>query len=70
MARDILSGFGPDYTSPKESTGSSGLTSGGGKPEVKSLPYSAPVGPSNINDSKSPGLHGDNCGPCGTQGRH
>lgn len=44
-------------------------TKDGGKPDVKPLPYSPPQGPSNINDPKSPGLHGDNCGTCGTQGR-
>ena len=31
--------------------------------------YRPPVGPSNINDSKSPGLHGTNHGNSGTQGR-
>ena len=41
-------------------------THDGGKPIVKPLPYSAPVGPTNINDPKGPGLHGDNC-PCGSQ---
>ena len=29
--------------------------------------YKPPQGPTNINDSKSPGLHGDNCGTSGEQ---
>lgn len=41
--------------------------SGGGDMTPKDIPYSPPVGPTNINDSKSPGIHGDNCGNCGTQ---
>lgn len=44
------------------------MTRDGGKPEVKDVRnYKPPVGPTNINDPKSPGLHGDNCGPQGTQ---
>jgi len=40
----------------------------GGKPNVRDVnKYQPPVGPSNINESKTPGLHGDNCGNCGTQ---
>lgn len=34
----------------------------GGQVEVKPIPYSPPVGPSNINDPKSPGIHGTNHG--------
>jgi hypothetical protein len=45
-------------------------THDGGKPEVKPIDYSPPQGPKNINDPKSPGLHGTNHGPCGTQGKH
>ena len=44
-------------------------TRDGGQPEVKPLPYSPPVGPTNINDPKSPGLHGENHGNCGTQSK-
>lgn len=32
--------------------------------------YRPPVGPSNISDPKSPGLHGTNYSNRGTQGRH
>lgn len=64
MARDILSEYGPDSSQPQAAR----ATSGGVK-EAKPLPYSSPVGPSNINDSKSPGLHGSNHGNNGTQGR-
>lgn len=42
-------------------------TRDGGKPDVKPILYSPPQGPSNINDPKGPGLHGDNCGTSGTQ---
>lgn len=43
--------------------------SGGGAMTPKDIPYSPPKGPTNINDSKSPGLHGDNYDNCGTQER-
>ena len=39
----------------------------GGKPTPKPIDYKPPVGPSNINDPKTPGLHGSNLGNCGTQ---
>lgn len=61
---DILSEFGSN-----SNTGQSARATNGGKQDPKPIPYSPPVGPSNINDSQSPGLHGDNCGNCGTQGR-
>ena len=64
MARDILSEYGPDSSQPQAER-----ASGGGAMMPKPLPYSPPKGPSNINDPKSPGLHGDNHGYCGTQGR-
>lgn len=43
------------------------LTRDGGKPNVKTLPYSPPKGPSN-QMQQGPGLHGDNhgCGEGGT----
>ena len=44
-------------------------TSNGGKPEKKELPYSPPQGPKG-QSHQGPGLGGDNCGQCGTQGRH
>lgn len=42
-------------------------TSNGGKPNTKEIPYSPPIGPTNINDPKTPGIHGTNHGNCGTQ---
>lgn len=42
--------------------------SNGGKPEVKPLPYSPPVGPTS-QSQQGPGLHGTNHGCCGTQGK-
>lgn len=60
--RDILSEFGPESASDQKPRATNG-----GQMEVKSIPYSLPVGPSNINDPKSPGLHGTNHGTCGTQ---
>lgn len=64
MARDILSEYGPDSSSNQQPR-----ASGGGAQEPKPINYSPPVGPSNINDSKTPGLHGTNHGVCGTQGK-
>ena len=63
--RDILGGFGPNISTPQAAK----ATSGGVK-EAKTLPYSPPVGPKSINDSKTPGIHGTNHGCCGTQGKH
>lgn len=60
---DILSDYGNDSPMPQERPATNG-----GVQEVKSIPYSSPVGPSNIGDAKSPGLHGTNHGNCGTQG--
>lgn len=65
MARDILNGFGPNSPSPQAS-----VATNGGRMEPKPIPYSAPVGPSNINDPKSPGIHGTNHGCAPGQGRH
>ncbi len=64
MSRDILSEYGNDSSQPQAPRAS------GGKPSAKPLPYDPPVGPSNINDSKTPGLHGTNHGTCGSQGKH
>jgi hypothetical protein len=44
-------------------------TKDGGKPVKKDLPYSPPVGPKGQSHT-GPGLGGENCGTCGTQGRH
>jgi hypothetical protein len=60
--RGILSEYGPDAHKPQVAPARSG-----GVTEAKTLPYSPPVGPSNIGDPKSPGLHGTNHGNCGTQ---
>ena len=55
--KDILKGFGPDTPKSSAPTArSGGITSAG------SIPYCPPVGPSNIGDPKSPGLHGTNHG--------
>lgn len=61
---DILSEFGPDSSKPQALRATSG-----GVTEAKPMPYSPPVGPTGINDPKSPGIHGTNHGNCGTQGR-
>lgn len=66
MARDILSEFGPD--SPNRQVASA--TNGGRQTPRDVHNYSPPKGPSNIKDPESPGLHGDNHGCCGTQGKH
>lgn len=39
----------------------------GGRAIPKPLDYRPPVGPSNINDPKTPGIHGSNHGNSGTQ---
>lgn len=62
MSRDILSEFGSNSSQPQK-----GSASSGGVTSAKELPYSPPVGPSNINDAKTPGIHGTNHGNCGTQ---
>ena len=61
---DILDEYGPDSSQPQEPRGTNDMAK-----EKKELPYSPPVGPSNINDGRSPGLHGTNHGNAGTQGR-
>lgn len=63
MSKDILSMYGPDSPSNQKPRASSG----GEMMARDVMGYKPPVGPSNINDPKSPGLHGDNCGNCGTQ---
>lgn len=63
MNKDILGEYGP------ESSAGGNRASNGGKPEVKPLPYSPPIGPKN-NNSPGPGLKGGtNHGCCGTQGK-
>lgn len=60
---DILSDYGRDSNTSQQPRATNG-----GKMPVGQIPYSPPKGPSNINDSQSPGLHGTNHGTCGTQG--
>jgi hypothetical protein len=61
MPRDILSEYGRDIPKPQAAR----ATSGGVK-EAKSISnYAAPRGPTNINDPKSPGIHGDSHGQAG-----
>lgn len=64
MSGDILSMYGPG--TPQSMAPQS---SNGGKQTPKPMPYSAPMGPKGINDSKTPGIHGTNHGCCGTQGK-
>jgi hypothetical protein len=63
MARDILSGFGPDSPSNQKPRATSG-----GVTEAKPLPYDPPMGPIGIGH-KGVGLGGDNYGNTGTQGK-
>lgn len=63
---DILKEFGPDSSQPQAARSSGG----GGQTPRDVRNYSPPQGPKNINDPKGPGLHGDNCGICGTQGKY
>lgn len=39
-----------------------------GRSQVDVMNYLAPRGPKNIDDPRGPGLHGDNCDNCGSQG--
>lgn len=64
MAREILGEFGPEISRGP------GNLSGGVKTSRDVHNYQAPKGPKNITDPKTPGLHGDNCGPCGSQGKY
>lgn len=62
MARPILSEFGPE-----RSMGGSRMT-GLSRPHQRDvMGYMPPKGPTNIGESKSPGLHGDNCTNQGSQ---
>lgn len=65
MSKDILNEFGPDSRDRQAPRATNG-----GHMEPKPIHYSPPVGPSNIQDPKSPGLHGTNHGCCVNQGRH
>jgi hypothetical protein len=62
---DILGQYGKNSPQPQAAPAKSG-----GVTQAKEITnYSPPRGPSNINDPKTPGLHGDNHGVCGTQGK-
>lgn len=65
MAKDILDMYGPNSAESQAAR-----PTNGGQMTPKPIPYSSPVGPKGISDAKSPGLHGENCGNCGTQGRY
>ncbi len=65
MPRDILSEYGEDSSQPQAARATNG-----GRQDPKPLPYSPPVGPSNINDPKTPGIHGTNHGNSCGQGKH
>lgn len=64
MAKDILDMFGPNSPDKQMPRARSG-----GVMESKDLPYSPPKGPMRQME-EGPGLHQDNCGNCGTQGKH
>lgn len=66
MSKDILSEYGPESSQPQRAGAANG-----GRLESKDVHnYKPPVGPTNINDSKSPGLHGTNHGNVVNQGKH
>lgn len=67
MPRDILSEYGKDTSHSQAPR----ATSGGVEKARDVMNYSPPKGPSNINDPKSPGIHGDGHGMarCPTAGR-
>lgn len=58
MPRDILSEYGRDIPKPQAAR----ATTGGVKEAKPISNYKPPVGPTNINDPKNPGLHGDSHG--------
>lgn len=61
---DILNEYGRD-----SGVGQKPRATNGGQMEKKDLSYSAPVGPKG-QMHEGVGLGGDNCGTCGTQGKH
>lgn len=58
MARDILGEYGKDIPKPQAAR----ATSGGIKEAGPLSNYCPPVGPTNVNDPKSPGIHGTDHG--------
>ena len=63
MSKDTLSEYGRDSAAAQVPRATDG-----GQQQAKELPYSPPVGPT-AHMERSPGLHGDNHGNCGTQGK-
>ncbi len=63
MARDILGEYGPERT-----LGSRGSNQGRTQRDVND--YQPPTRVKTPTDPKGVGLHGDNCGPQGTQNYH
>lgn len=68
MPRDILSEYGRDIPKPQAPRATSG-----GCTDAKPISnYASPQGPTNINDPKSPGIHGSSHGmarcPVATRG--
>lgn len=60
---DILSQYGADSRQPQAARATNG-----GQQSPKEIPYSPPKGPTGMMQ-QGPGLHGDNHGCCGTQGK-
>jgi hypothetical protein len=60
---DILNEYGND-----SGAGQTPRATNGGKMDPKPIPYSPPMGPKG-QMQQGPGLHGDNCGNMGTQGK-
>lgn len=60
MARDILSGFGPNSPQPQASSHCCGGVLPGDTKDV--MNYKPPQGPKGIMNPQSPGLHGVNSG--------
>lgn len=62
MSKDILDMYGSNSSQPQVPSATNG-----GRQDPKTIPYDPPKGPTGINDPKTPGLHGNNHGNCGTQ---
>lgn len=62
---DILKMYGRDTPKPQAAR----ADSGGCKTTRDVMGYASPQGPTNINDTKGPGLHGNNYGNAGSQGK-